>query len=228
LAVAGILLLVFGLWGRPGFLRGQNLETTAALFGLDQTSEHYQLLSFLYWAVTSVLVRIAAPCLAIWLIIGESPRDYGYRIRGTAKHAWIYLLLFIAVLPAIAAVSFSQGFQDMYPMYRQAIRGWDHFIPYQIFYGIQFFGVEAFFRGFLTFGLYQRFGYYALLVMVIPYAMIHLGKPPLETFAAIPAGLLLGFLALRTGSWVYGAVLHWAVGIAMDVAVILQKGGFHD
>ena len=226
LIAACVLLLVFGLWGRPGFMRGQNLDAVAALFGLDATSEYYQLLRYLYWAVTSVLVRILAPCLVIWLVLKERPSDFGYRLRGTTKHAWIYLLMFVAMLPIIAAVSFSQGFQIKYPMYGQAIQGWDHFIPYEIAYGIQFFGVEAFFRGFLTFGLYQRFGYYALLVMVIPYSMVHFGKPPLEVFAAIPAGLLLGFLALRTGSWLYGALLHWAVGITMDLAAILQKGGF--
>jgi len=225
--IAGcVLLLAFGLWGRPGFLRGANLDAAAALLGLDATSEYYRLLSYLYWGVTSILLRILAPCLVIWLVLKESPKDFGYRIRGTAKHAWIYLLLFVAMLPVITAVSFTQAFQIKYPMYGQAIRGWNHFIPYEIAYGIQFFGVEAFFRGFLTFGLYQRFGYYALLVMVIPYSMVHFGKPPLEVFAAIPAGLLLGFLALRTGSWLYGALLHWAVGITMDLAAILQKGGF--
>jgi membrane protease YdiL (CAAX protease family) len=225
--IAGcILLLVFGLWGRPGFLRGQRLEAAAGLFGLGTTSEYYSLTSYLYWAATSVVVRILAPCFAIWFVLKEHPRDFGYRIRGTAKHAWVYLLLFAAMLPVITAVSFGSAFQLKYPMYGQAIRGWSHFIPYEIAYGIQFFGVEAFFRGFLTFGLYPRFGYYALLVMVIPYSMVHFGKPPLEVFAAIPAGLILGFLALRTGSWLYGALLHWAVGITMDLAAILQKGGF--
>ena len=225
--IAGcVLVLVFGLWGRPGFLRGDNLDAAAALVGVDRTSEYYRLISYLYWAVSSVLVRILAPCLVIWLILKERPGDFGYRVRGTAKHAWIYLVLFVAMLPVVAAVSLTQSFQIKYPMYGQAILGWHHFIPYEIAYGIQFFGVEAFFRGFLTFGLYQRFGYYALLVMVIPYSMVHFGKPPLEVFAAIPAGLLLGFLALRTGSWLYGALLHWAVGITMDLAAILQKGGF--
>ncbi len=226
LLAACVLLLVFGLWGRPGSLHGRRLDAVAALFGLDGTSEYYNLLRYLYWAVTSLAVRILAPCLVIWLILRERPRDFGYRLRGTTRHAWIYLVLFVLMLPVIAAVSFTQAFQVKYPMYSQAIRGWGHLIPYEVAYGIQFFGVEAFFRGFLTFGLYQRFGYYALLVMVIPYSMVHFGKPALEVFAAIPAGLLLGFLALRTGSWLYGALLHWAVGISMDVAAILQRGGF--
>jgi len=226
LVTASILLLLFGLWGRPGSFHGPRLDVTARLLGLDSSSEFYQLLRYLYWAVTSVLVRIVAPCLVIWLVLRERPGDFGYRIRGTTEHAWIYLVFFLAMLPIIITVSFTESFQNKYPMYAQAIMGWDHFVPYEIAYAIQFFGVEAFFRGFLTFGLFQRFGYYALLIMVIPYSMVHFGKPPLEVFAAIPAGLLLGYLALRTGSWLYGAFLHTAVGITMDIAAILQKGGF--
>ncbi len=130
------------------------------------------------------------------------------------------------MVPVIVAVSFTVGFQNKYPLYKGAILGWDHFLFYQVAYGIQFMGVEAFFRGFLTFGLFERFGYYALLVMVIPYSMVHFGKPPLEVFAAIPAGLLLGYLALKTRSWLFGALLHWTVGITMDLAAIIQKGGF--
>lgn len=174
----------------------------------------------------SLLVRIVAPCLIIWLVLRERVRDFGYRVRGITKHAYVYLVLFALMVPIVLAASFLQGFQDKYPMYKQAILGWDHFAYYQIAYGIQFFGVEAFFRGFLTFGLFKRFGYSALFVMVIPYSMVHFGKPPIEVFAAVPAGLILGYLALKTRSWIFGALLHWSVGLTMDLAAILQAGGF--
>jgi hypothetical protein len=43
---------------------------------------------------------------------------------------------------------------------------------------------------------------------------------------AVPAGLLLGYVALKTRSWVFGALLHWAVGITMDSLAIWHAGGF--
>jgi membrane protease YdiL (CAAX protease family) len=58
--------------------------------------------------------------------------------------------------------------------------------------------------------------------------MIHFGKPVAETFGAIIAGLALGYLAMKSRSWVYGACLHWGVGITMDLLAVLQKGGFKD
>lgn len=226
LITACILLLVYGIWGRPGYFKLHLLVGAARALGLSPGGEYYFLLPYLYRAVTSVLVRIAVPCLVIWLILRERPRDFGYRVRGITRHTWVYLGLFALMVPVVVAVSFTVGFQNKYPLYKGAILGWDHFLFYQVAYGIQFMGVEAFFRGFLTFGLFERFGYYALLVMVIPYSMVHFGKPPLEVFAAIPAGLLLGYLALKTRSWLFGALLHWTVGITMDLAAIIQKGGF--
>ena len=65
-----------------------------------------------------------------------------------------------------------------------------------------------------------------LVIMTIPYCMIHFGKPMPETLAAIVAGLVLGYLALKSKSWLYGALLHWAIGITMDLLSIFHKGGF--
>ena len=62
--------------------------------------------------------------------------------------------------------------------------------------------------------------------MVIPYVMIHFGKPYPETFAAIVAGVLLGWMALRSRSFLWGAALHWAVAITMDTLVIGREIGF--
>ena len=91
---------------------------------------------------------------------------------------------------------------------------------------MQFLGLEAFFRGFLVFGLYPRLGVYAVPVMVIPYTMIHFGKPAPETFAAVIAGFILGYLALKSRSFLWGWMLHWGVAITMDLLVIGREFGF--
>ncbi|HEX6314696.1 MAG TPA: CPBP family intramembrane glutamic endopeptidase, partial [Gemmatimonadaceae bacterium] len=99
------------------------------------------------------------------------------------------------------------------------------FWGYELAYGAQFAGVEFFFRGFLTFALFRRFGYNALLIMAIPYVMVHFNKPLPETFGALGAALILGGLALRAGSCVPGIFLHWAVGITMDILAIGRSLG---
>lgn len=220
-----VLLVVYALWGRPFFVTA-NLPAVADWLGVEQSSEYYTAIPYLYWAVSSVVIRILIPVLVIILWIGARPSEFGYRLRGVTSHAWLYLLMFLAMLPLLIGASYMPAFQAKYPMYDDAIRGWSHFGLWELAYGIQFMGVEGFFRGFLTFGLYPRFGYLSLFIMVIPYALVHVGKPPVEVFMAIPAGLLLGYVALKTRSWVFGALLHWAVGITMDSLAIWHAGGF--
>lgn len=220
-----VLLIVFALWGRPFFIRA-NLPTVAGWIGWEAHYEYYTALPYMYWGVSSAFIRILIPVLVIVLWIGGRPSDFGYRLRGVTSHAWLYLVMFLVMIPIIFAASYMPAFQAKYPMYDNAVLGWTHFGLWELAYGIQFLGVEAFFRGFMTFGLYPRFGYLSLFIMVIPYALVHVGKPPVEVFMAVPAGLVLGYVALKSRSWVFGALLHWAVGITMDSLAIWHAGGF--
>jgi membrane protease YdiL (CAAX protease family) len=62
--------------------------------------------------------------------------------------------------------------------------------------------------------------------MVVPYCMIHYRKSAAEALAAVVAGLALGLLSMRTRSVMGGVVIHWAVAITADLAVIQSTGGF--
>ena len=68
-----------------------------------------------------------------------------------------------------------------------------------------------------------RLGPYVIFVMTIPYCMIHFGKPIQETLGAIVAGILLGFMALKTRSIWLGAALHIAVAWTMDGLAVWGK-----
>jgi hypothetical protein len=221
-----VLIIVYSLWGRPGFFGREWLPHVAARIGWSAEHDFYTMAPYLYWAVTSVVIRIVLPLAIILLWLRRRPSEFGYRLRGVTSHSALYLVMFLVMIPIVVAASFTPAFQAKYPLYHDAILGWDHFAIYQVAYGIQFLGVEAFFRGFMTFGLYPRFGYLSLFIMVIPYSMVHFGKPPVEVFMAIPAGLILGYLALKSRTWLFGALLHWSVAITMDSLAILHAGGF--
>jgi membrane protease YdiL (CAAX protease family) len=97
-------------------------------------------------------------------------------------------------------------------------------VVWELIYFVQFFGLEFFFRGFLVHSLKPALGKYAIFVMTVPYCMIHFGKPPAETFAAIFAGVFLGWLSYRSGSILLGLILHCAVAFAMDILALNNKG----
>jgi membrane protease YdiL (CAAX protease family) len=81
---------------------------------------------------------------------------------------------------------------------------------------------EFIWRGFLLFGLEPKFGYYAVLFQMIPFVILHNGKPAIETFGAIIAGLALGILALRTRSILYCIITHAGVMFFIDLVSILR------
>ncbi len=91
-------------------------------------------------------------------------------------------------------------------------------------YALQFVALEFFFRGFMVHGLKWRLGYAAIFVMVVPYNMIHFGKPLAEAIGAILGGVTLGTLSLKTRSVWWGAALHIAVAATMDLLALWHKG----
>ena len=71
-------------------------------------------------------------------------------------------------------------------------------------------------------GLKERFGIHAILIMVIPYCMIHFNKPFLECLGSIIAGLLLGYLSYRNRSVMLGIAIHYGVALTMDISALLR------
>ncbi len=222
LLATAVLLAVFYYWGKPDAyhrLLGSSLEPVRE--GLP--AAWAGLFPYAWWALASLFLRVVVPLVLIVWLLRARPRDFGFRC--SRRHAGLYLLMYLAMLPVLYIVSLDPDFARTYPFYRGAATGWGVFFAFEACYFLQFVGVEAFFRGFLTFGLFPRFGYASLLVMAIPYCAIHFGKPALETFGSIGAGVLLGFLALKSRSWYLGALLHGAIGLTMDFFALWNNGG---
>lgn len=76
----------------------------------------------------------------------------------------------------------------------------------------------------MVFGLEKNFGIYSIFISTIPYCMIHFGKPFPETIGAVIAGIVLGYLSLKSRSVIPGFILHCTVGVGMDLAALWQKG----
>jgi membrane protease YdiL (CAAX protease family) len=221
--VAILLLVVFQYFGKPESYRGALAATFQPLYDALLGSRA-GMAPFAHWGISSLVIRVLIPFAVILFVFGEPLSNYGWRWRGTLKHVPMYAALYVLMLPLILWAASLSSFQQKYPFYKGAGADGTTLGLYELFYGIQFLGVEFFFRGFLTFALFRRFGYNALLIMAIPYVMVHFNKPLPETFGALGAALILGAFALRAGSCIPGAFLHWAVGITMDLLAISKQG----
>ena len=74
----------------------------------------------------------------------------------------------------------------------------------------------------MLFGLEEKFGYYTVFIQMIPFLILHNGKPAAETFGAITAGIALGILALRTRSILYCVIVHMSVMFNIDFISVLR------
>jgi membrane protease YdiL (CAAX protease family) len=70
------------------------------------------------------------------------------------------------------------------------------------------FAQEFFFRGFLIFGLKDRLKEVAIFVQVIPFVLVHIGKPEIETLSTILTGILFGYIAYRGRSFWPAYIIH--------------------
>lgn len=60
--------------------------------------------------------------------------------------------------------------------------------------------------------------------MTVPDTMIHFGKSPAETFAAILGGIFSGWLSYHSGNIWLGLLLVCTVAFSMDVKALYNKG----
>lgn len=201
---------------------------------VDPTQPFAPIYGFVYFSSSSVLYRLILPFGLAWLLLGRRPADLGLnaaknRFKPALSRTWpIYLALFIGVLPFVGYAASTSAFLAKYPLGRAMVHDGaillEHFLVHECFYLLVFVSGEAFWRGFLAFGLERDFGLYALALMIVPYVTGHFGKPLPETMGAIVAGFVLGWLALKHRSVWLGVAIHYAVAITMDLLAISGNG----
>ncbi|MBN2715217.1 MAG: CPBP family intramembrane metalloprotease [Deltaproteobacteria bacterium] len=189
-------------------------------------SRWYELFQLGYWTAVKLIAYLLIPSIAIAVHPRLSFKNVGLRTDGLGSHLLVYAVLFIPVLLAVVAVSFSESFSTYYPFYSLSMRSPFDFWAWEAMYIAQFFALEFFFRGFMLQPTRRSMGSTAIVAMMVPYVMIHFGKPIEECFAAVLAGTVLGTLALKTRSIWAGFFLHVSVALSMDIVSNLQKGGF--
>ena len=178
-----------------------------------------------YWVTGQYVAYVVIPVPVVWFVLRERLADYGVGWRNAFEGAWLYAAMFAVMLPLVWYASTTEAFRVKYPFYRLAPGEplWPRFLVWELLYAVQFVALEFFFRGFLLHGTKHRFGSMAIFVMMVPYCMIHFGKPMAETFGAIGAGIVLGFTSLKTRSIWLGAAIHIGVAWTMDTLATFAR-----
>jgi hypothetical protein len=177
---------------------------------------------YLYWFAGDFITFFILPVIIVKLVLKESLKDYGIT-AGDYKAGVKMTFLFLAIMiPIIWTVSASSEFADSYPLLYDTKLSWRVFIIFEAGLMLYLIAWEFIWRGFMLFGLKEKFGYYSVLIQMIPFLILHNGKPAAETFSAILGGIALGILALRTGSFFYGIIIHAGIMFTIDLVSVLR------
>jgi len=180
-----------------------------------------------WWVMIATVFYLILPAAIIKVWWRKNLSDFGLKFRSERDAAALLSGCILVMAPLVMIFSGTQGFTAKYPFLR-ITNGEPYFgqtlLVWELLYFLQFFGLEFFFRGFLVHSLKKSFGFYSVFVMTVPYCMIHFGKPPAETFAAILAGIFLGWISLRNGTIWIGLALHCGVAFSMDLLALYNKG----
>ncbi len=151
------------------------------------------------------------------LLLWQKPWQY-FRL-GNYRAVWKPLASFVViVLASTAWLATFDSWQDHYSAW-----GWAEVRKFALGAFLTMICGEFFFRGFLLFPLYDRFGGYALPMVVMPYTVIHAGKPVGELFGSIVFGLGLSYLAVRSRSIWYSVGLHWLLAILIPAWIAIFR-----
>jgi membrane protease YdiL (CAAX protease family) len=181
----------------------------------------------LLWSVSCLVMFFLIPCWIVKMILKLPLQKFGLSTEDFWPHLKTYLLLYLLMTPLIYLAATQPEFSHVYPFVSSAKKSFGTFLIWESAYILQFFALEFFFRGYLLFTLEKHMApVLAIAVMVVPYTMIHFHKPFPETFGAIVAGCVLGFLSLRYRSWLGGAILHSLVALTLDSLSAYQAGLF--
>lgn len=199
--------------------------TFAELVPFDKrlyTRDEWDLMARAWWCGVRIVTYVVIPMATIVLMPGERVRDYYVSFDGFLRHLWIYVGLYLVVLPFVLVGATQDQFLATYPFYRYSNQSLGHFLRWEVLYAAQFVALEFFFRGYMLKGLSHKFGYGAIFVMIVPYCMVHYPKPLSETLGAILAGIALGTLSMRTRSIWGGVLIHVGVALTMDWLAVAQ------
>lgn len=195
-----------------------SIEFAQATF--QNTSEFF---SEMYMFASAFLLFGIIPVLFIKFFFSEPLKEYGIRLGDWRWGLPVVLILFVLIsVVLIYPSSQTVEIRSFYP-YKSAGETTFSFIRLQFFRGLLFYSVwEFLFRGFILFGLRKHFGdWMAIGIQVIPSCLWHLGLPAAEIIISIPAGVLFGVIAVRTRSILWPFLLHYLIGIIMDLFIIV-------
>jgi membrane protease YdiL (CAAX protease family) len=163
--------------------------------------------------ISSLIYFVALPVLTIFAILRRNPLDFGLRPGNVRIWSLYIVATFIIGLPILYAASRIPSLANYYKvpgfnLGRYSMETFAYLLAW-----------EFIFRGFLLFGLKDKLKDASILVQMMPFVLVHLGKPELETLSTIIMGIFFGWVAYRGNSYWPAFIMHLFINISFLIFV---------
>jgi membrane protease YdiL (CAAX protease family) len=162
--------------------------------------------------VSSLIYFVLLPILAI-IVLRKNPLNFGLRLGNFRVWSFYVIVSLIVILPILYLASHISSLAEYYT--KQPF----HAVQYSLETIVYLFGWEFIFRGFLLFGLKERLGESSILIQMVPFVLLHLEKPELETISTIITGIYFGYVAYRGNSFWPAFIIHLFINIPFLIFV---------
>ena len=162
---------------------------------------YHQFTPYKYW--DRVILYLVIPLGIIIFLFRENPQAFGFSLGDWKAGLIIVVIGILFMAPIIYFLG--SGDESMKSYYQPYVNG----LPWTTF--LDLFGWEFLFRGWILFGYARKFGPESLWLQAVPFALMHNGKPEVETLSTIFGGFAFGWVAYRTKSFLYPFLIHWFI-----------------
>jgi len=155
------------------------------------------------------------PILVIIVLLRKNPLDFGLKLGNPRIWGFYVAITCLIGLPILYFASWSTSLQEYYRI--------EQFNPliYLLETAVILFAWEFYFRGFLLFGLKEKLAEKSILVQMVPFVLLHIGKPEIETLSTILTGIYFGYIVYRGNSYWPAFIIHLFINISLVLFVNL-------
>jgi membrane protease YdiL (CAAX protease family) len=181
----------------------------------------------IYHNVMSFVLFFGLGLLFSKFILGNKFREMGLG-KGQHKLGLIMAGIATVIVPLLAlSTLLDSGMTSTYPLINFATYSqWYYIAGYFLSYLLYYIGWEFLFRSILLFSSEDKGIWVAILITTMVSALVHssiagFGKPLVETLSSIPAGIIFGWLTIKTRSIWYSLYIHCLVGFLTDIFIFV-------
>ena len=170
-----------------------------------------------FWRYTGTFYFLLIPLIVTIFVIERNLGDFGINFTNISESLiWIFGLGGSIVLIQ-SIIAGNKTNLDQYPQVR--VKEWSTglFINNSFLWFIYLFSYEFMFRGFLLFGSVYAFGVWpGILLNTTMYSLAHIPKGAREAIMAIPFGIFICYITLRTETIWVAVFVHLVLALSND------------